>query len=335
MNFLQTMRTAKVISGRVKGAFIVFLVFIAFGSLQGQEYHAAAKLDTNRMLIGDQTNLSMNFQFSSKARIQWPQIVDTTFGKIQVLSHSKIDTAYSKDKKWITLHQVLRVTSFDSGNYTIPPIKFYFRETPDTTLHYSQTEPMILDVHSVHVDTTQAIKPIKGPMKIPITFRELLPWIILAIILGLITWFVVYYLKKRKKSEPVFHLKPRIILQPFEIALSELEKLRIKKLWQSGKVKEYHTEVTDIIRQYLEGRFRIMALESTTDEILEDLSGTNEIPAASREKLLQILTLADLVKFAKAQPLPDEHERSLQYAIDFVNSTLVKKESQAADKKEE
>jgi len=184
----------------------------------------------------------------------------------------------------LTLHQTVRITSFDSGMYTIPPIRFYFRELPDTTLHFSQTESLILNVHTVKVDTTQAIKPIKGPMKIPITFRELLPWIVLVILLALIVWFVIYYLKKRKKAEPIFQLKPRIILQPYEIALAELEKLRAKKLWQSGKIKEYHTEVTEIIRRYVEDRFRIMALESTTGEIIVDLSGRPELPAKLLEK---------------------------------------------------
>ena len=321
--------------GNIKGIFIVILALITVGIVHGQDFQASAKLDTNRLLIGDQTNLSMSFKFPAKTQVQWPLIKDTILGYLQVLNRSKIDTTVSKDKKWVTLHQTLRITSFDSGMYTIPPIRFYFRGLPDTTLHFSQTESLILNVHTIKVDTTQAIKPIKGPMKVPITFRELLPWIILTILLALIVWFVIYYLKKRKKGEPIFQLKPRIILKPHEIALAELEKLRVKKLWQNGKVKEYHTEVTDIIRRYLEERFRIMALESTTSEILADLSGHPDIPAGSIEKLLQILTLADLVKFAKTQPLPAENEQNLQYAIDFVNSTMKKNEEQTADKKEE
>ncbi len=321
--------------GNIKGVLIVFLVLITIGIVRSQDFQAGAKLDTNKLLIGDQTNLSMSFLFSAKTQVQWPVIKDTILGYLQVLNRSKIDTTFSKDKKWITLHQTLRITSFDSGLYTIPPIRFYFRELPDTTLHFSQTESLVLSVHTIKVDTSQAIKPIKGPMKVPITFRELLPWIILVILLSLIVWFVIYYIKKRKKAEPIFQLKPRIVLQPYEIALAELEKLRVKKLWQNGKVKEYHTEVTEIIRQYVEERFRIMALESTTGEIVDGLSGHPDLPVRLIDKLKQILTLADLVKFAKAQPLPAENEDSLQYAIDFVNSTIAKSEEQIVDKKEE
>jgi hypothetical protein len=314
---------------------LFFLVFIAFGFSYGQDFQANAKLDTNRMLIGDQTNLQLNFKFPFKSQVQWPVIKDTILGYIQVLNRSAIDSTVSKDKKWLTLHQSLRITSFDSGMYTIPPIRFYFRGLPDTTLHYCQTEPLILDIHTVRVDTSQAIKPIKGPMKVPITFRELLPWLLLAVVAGLIIWFVFYYLKKRKKAEPLFQIKPRIVLQPHELALTELEKLRTKKLWQDGKVKEYHTEVTEIIRRYIEGRYAVMALESTTDEILHDLSGNSDLPARLKEQLLQMLTLADLVKFAKAQPLPDENEQSLQRAIDFVNATIPRIESHTPEQKAE
>lgn len=320
--------------GKIKVVILVLFVSIATEFVQGQDFQASAKLDTSNFLIGDQTNLSLNFKYSNRSKIQWPVVKDTILGYIQVLSRSKIDTTVSKDKKWITLHQTLRITSFDSGMYTIPPFRFYFRELPDTTLHFSQTESLILTVHSVKVDTTKAIKPIKGPMSVPITFRELLPWIILAVALAVIAWLVVYYLRKRKKAEPLFQMKPKIRLQPYEIALAELEKVRLKKLWQSGKVKDYHTEVTDIVRRYVEDQFHVMALESTTNEILEGLKRNAAFPAKVMEELLQILTLADLVKFAKAQPLPDENEQSLKFAFDFVNSTIEKHEEPVTGKNE-
>lgn len=316
-----------------KGILTSFLL-IVFGMATGQEFEAKAKLDTTRMLIGDQTNLSISFKFPVTAKIHWPAVGDTILGYLPVIGRSKIDTAYTPDRKWITLHQTLRITSFDSGLYTIPPFRLYFREMPDTTMHYSQTEPLELLVHTVKVDTSQAIKPIKGLMKIPLTFREILPWLIAAVFAGLVIGFMVYYYRKRKKAEPVFRLKPRIVIPAYQFALNELEALRLKKLWQSGKIKEFYTEVTEIIRRYVEQQFDVMALESTTDEILEGVSRHPEISAGSRQKLQQMLTLADLVKFAKAHPLPVENEQSLQDAVDFVNSTIIVNEEQTAEKKE-
>jgi hypothetical protein len=109
--------------------------------------------------------------------------------------------------------------------------------------------------------------------------------------------------------------------QPHEWALMELEKLRVKKLWQAGKIKDYHTEITDILRKYIEDRFHLMAMESTTAEILEDIENKTLVLKEYREILDKTLSMADLVKFAKYLPLPEEHEKSMDYAIDFINST--------------
>jgi hypothetical protein len=224
----------------------------------------------------------------------------------------------------LTLSQKLILTCFDSGFYTIPRIPFVYKLPPDTQQIMATSEIMMLMVHSVQVDTTKAIKPIKGPMKVPLSFNEIFPWILLGLGIVGISLLVVWYLRKRKKKEQVFVLKPRIIQRPWEKAFQELEKLRQKKLWQQGRIKEYHSELTEILRIYLEDHFLIPALESTTGEIMEAMIRHNEVPADSLNALKAILTLADLVKFAKAQPLPDEHEKSLELTIGFIRATMNK-----------
>jgi hypothetical protein len=230
-----------------------------------------------------------------------------------------------------TLHQRFLVTSFDSGFYNIPSLRFYYRQLPDTTIRFEQTKPLFLNVHSLAVDTTQAIKPIKGPIKVPLSFREILPWLLLAIGIILAILAILYYLKKRKKAEPVFQLRPRIELPAYQIALNEFEQLRLKKLWQQGKVKEYFTELTDILRVYLERRFSLMAMEMTSDEIMEALYTHKEIERNSYEDLKKILFMADLVKFAKMQPLPQENESTLSDAVSFVKMTGMEKEKLTTD----
>ena len=137
-----------------------------------------------------------------------------------------------------------------------------------------------------------------------------------------IAGFLIWYYLKRKKGEPIFVLRPGVRYQPHEWALMELEKLRAKKLWQAGKIKDYHTELTDILRKYFEDRFHIMAMESTSSEILDDLEAKTLIPKENRDVLSRILVMADLVKFAKYLPLPEEHDQSMEYAIDFINKTF-------------
>ena len=310
-----------------KLAYYLLILFCSVG-YQGfaQSIKASANLDTNAMLIGDQVKMNITFSYPSNTLVSWPKIGDTILQTIQVINRSKIDTSFSTDKKTVTLHQNFLITSFDSGFYTIPPIRFFYRELPDTTIRFVQTETLLLNVHTLAVDTTKVIKPIKGPLSIPLTFKEILPWLLLAVLVILVVLAILFYLKKRKKSEPIFTIRSEVKLLPHEIALSELEKLRIKKLWQGGRTKEYHSELTDILRNYLENRFGIMALEMTSQDIIESIRVQKTILDDSIGKLNHILSMADLVKFAKMQPLPLENDWSMENAVAFVLETAVKKE---------
>jgi hypothetical protein len=310
-----------------KIAYCLFILLSSIGHYGfAQSIKATAKLDTNAMLIGDQVKLEITFSRPSTSQVRWPVIGDTILKTLQVISRSKIDSSFSADKKTLTLHQNFLITSFDSGFYAIPPIRFFYRELPDTAVRFAQSETLLLSVHTLAVDTTKIIKPIKGPLSVPLTFREILPWLILAVLGILVILAVLYYLKKRKKAEPVFQIRSRIQPPPHEIALSELEKLRVKKLWQIGRTKEYHSELTDILRKYMEDRFSIMALEMTSQEIMDSIRSQNNMKKDSVEKLNHLLLLADLVKFAKMLPLPAENEMSMEGAVAFVLDTAAKKE---------
>jgi len=267
-------------------------------------------------------NLSLSFSFPSGTQVVWPSIKDTILGNIQVISRTKVDSSWSADKKNLLLTQQLRLTCFDSGFYTIPPIRFYYRNLPDTTIRFEQSDIQILTVHTLAVDTTLAIKPIKGPVKIPFSILEYLPWIFAGIIFIAVAGFLIFYYIRRRRGEPMFLFRPGVKYQPHELALMELEKLRVRKLWQAGKTKDYHTELTDILRKYIEDRFHLMAMESTSSEILDDLEKKTGISKECREMLSRILILADLVKFAKYIPLPEDHEQSMEYSVDFINKTF-------------
>ena len=301
---------------------VLFLMAFA-GASTAQGFKAIAKLDSSTMLIGDQLNLTLSFRSPAKTEVLWPSIRDTILGNILVINRSKIDTSYSEDKKSFILSQKIRLTCFDSGFYTIPPIRFYYRNLPDTTTRFEQTEIQILTVHTVAVDTTLAIKPIKAPFRVSISLMEYLPWILGGLLFLAITGFLIYYLMKRKKGEPVFVLKPRIKYLPHEQALIDIESLRAKKLWQAGRVKEYHTELTEILRKYFEDKFHVPAMESTSAEILQNLEDITGISSGTRNKLAGILTLADLVKFAKYIPLAFDNEEVIGKAVEVINETYL------------
>jgi hypothetical protein len=140
----------------------------------------------------------------------------------------------------------------------------------------------------------------------------------LAAIIAIIIIIIIIRRMRKVEMPLVIEDAPKI---PAHItALEKLEKLKEQKLWQEGKIKLYYSSMTDILREYIENRFRIQAMEQTTDEILFGFRNA-AVDEESKTKLKQVLTLADLVKFAKEQPLPDENETSLKNVYDFVNGT--------------
>ena len=300
---------------------IWFILFISlallFGKLSAQQVAAYSSLDTNAMMIGDQVEMQLGINLPDDFTVDWPQLIDSVAPHIEIVNKTAIDTTRVNNN--LTLKQNLTITSFDSGYYEIPSIEFVFHHKNDTVSYKTSTRLLYLAVNVPVVDTAQAFKAIKGPVSEPYTWREILPWVALGLaVIGLII-FLVWYIRRRRKNLPVF-VKPKPILPPHVLAIKKLEELRLEKIWQNGHVKEYHTMLTDIMREYLENRFHFEAMEKTTDEILEEIAN-QKINKEASSKLAGILQLADLVKFAKGQPTPLENDLSLNHGIDFVNET--------------
>ena len=138
-----------------------------------------------------------------------------------------------------------------------------------------------------------------------------------AILLVALIVFIILKLTK-KKPEQIIERKPDV--PPHVLALEQLEKVKEEAVWKDGKTKEYYSAISDSVRLYIEGRFGIQALELTTDEIVRAFK-SQVVDPLSKEKLQQMLVLADFVKFAKQIPIEQEHAMALQNAFDFVNGT--------------
>jgi hypothetical protein len=289
-----------------------------------QNVVATAILDTNAILIGQQTKLKITIDYKTDQgdlKIDFPKIADTLIKQIEVVSKSKVERFIpdSSDMSHLAQSQTLIITSFDSGYYAIPPFKFIISGDSNKVI---ETEPLLFSVNTLPVDTTISIKDIKPPLEVPFSWKELLPYVYgglgtLAVLTGL--FFLIRYYLKRRKPKPA----PEIIIPkiPAHVtALEQLEKLKEDKLWQSGKLKEYHSALSDIIRQYIEHRFFIHAMEQVSDEILYSFR-TADVSEEQKAKLRQILLLSDMVKFAKEQPLPNENDLSWNNAYEFVMAT--------------
>ena len=304
---------------------VLILLLGAQKMLVAQNVQAFALIDTSKIKIGEQVKIDLfiNYKADQKnLKIQWPTIGDTLRKEIDVVRTSKIDTTIPNKNEPTTIqqHQSIYITSFDSGYWAIAPFEFIVN---DDTARPIATQALLLEVETIPVDTAEiSIKDIKPLYDEPFDWKEYLPYIywgagILAILA--LMYFIIYKLVKNKKPKVLEKQKPKIA--PHIIALRDLENIRNLKLWQEGKAKEYYTAITDVLRVYLEGRYNISAMELTTDEIMA-IMRSQVIDNLSEEKLKQILSLADYVKFAKVQPIDVENELTLSNAFEFVRGTL-------------
>jgi hypothetical protein len=285
----------------------LFFILTTAASALAQSAEVSAKTDTNQIRIGEQFRLNLYATVPPGTN---------TFNKFEIVNKTGIDTLPSKDSTGLTLHQQFTITNFDSGFFVLPPFPFTIsvsKEKTDTIL----TEALLISVLTVPVDTTKEIRAIKNILDVPFPWQDYLIYLLIALAITFVG-MVLYKLLKKKKD---IAIQPQVPLRPaHELALEGLKRIEAEKIWQQGFTKKYFSELTDVIRQYIERRFSINAMEQTTDEILRHLN-TGVVRDEEKEKLRFILIQADMVKFAKALSLPSENETAMAFAYDFVNVT--------------
>ncbi len=301
---------------------LLLAILPAFGATQApaQQVKATATLDSTNILLGDQINLRLEIIKPENLKVQFPQVPDTLAGKIEVLKRSSIDTLKVENETFRKLVQTYLITCFDSGEYRLPPFRFITEA--NGRLDSVATSEVVLKVHSMPIDTSRGPTDIKMPYGAPLTLKEVTPYLLGIILIGSLLFLILYSVKRKKKKMPLFARPPKPKEPAHVIALRELDRIRDEKLWQKDKIKEYYSQVTDVLRSYIEERFGIPAMEQTSDETLSSFRSRRELLSdKSLNHLDQILSLADLVKFAKYHPLPDDHNLTLVNAYFFVDET--------------
>jgi hypothetical protein len=300
--------------------FLLVLSGISFFNPQlwAQGVNITTSLDSTSIEIGDQIKFKIDIEQPANAVVKLPDFKDNTIDSaILIIGAKPADTLRQNDI--LKIKYEFLVTCFDSGDYEIPVLDVpYTIGSLADTFH---TIPVMLKVMNIPVDTVTQVIDIKPPLKTPINFAEAWPYTaILVLLAGIIIG--IWFLFNRKKKSGILSVGKRME-PPHIIALRELDNLRAQKLWQNNKVKNYYVELTEIIRKYIEYRFKVAALEMTSDEITEEFKHLLSVDQESKELLNKLFVLADLVKFAKAEPLPNENEISLLNAYQFVNNTKI------------
>ncbi|OFY13953.1 MAG: hypothetical protein A2X02_09020 [Bacteroidetes bacterium GWF2_29_10] len=297
--------------------FLFIISLFLFG--QENEVHVNARINKTEITVGDEVVLNISIATKNTRNIRFPILSDTITNDLEIITVGKIDTIKATDKS-LFLSQNISFSAYDSGYKIIPPIAFDEIISSDSILrHY--TNSLTLYVNILPVDTTQAIKDVKPPLDVKISWTEYLNTIliILGVILFLIFLWYAYKIFVKKEKIKIF-TKPKE--PPYIIAIRDLEKLRNSKLWQNNLYKEYYSQLTDIFRVYLVGTFNINAPEMTTEDIIDSLDkhNDNNIKESTFEITL-LLKLSDKVKFAKEIPLPDECDKSFKSVYEFVLKT--------------
>lgn len=279
------------------------------------------------LMIGDQTAMHLSVTQEANERVEMPVFGETLQDGIEIVDRSAVDTTTLPDGR-LQLSQELTLTSFKDSLFAVAPIAVV--SGGDTFW----TDPMALNViQPFEVDSSLAITDIKDIEKAPIYWWGILRWILLALaVIGLFVgayYGVLWYRKHFLKEEEV--IEPELLRPADEVALEKLDEIKAQKIWKDGKVKEYQTELTDVVREYIGRRFDVQSTEKTSDETLRAMK-----PLIDKElfsKLSKMLQLADLVKFAKWHTTPDENEQALSTAYEFVNETreVINDEMSATD----
>ncbi|MFO7525311.1 MAG: hypothetical protein R6W68_07640 [Ignavibacteriaceae bacterium] len=299
----------------VKNFILSLLIFISVEVLP-QNIFVEAAVDTTDYLIGDRIHYTLKITSDKNVFPIRPYFRDS-LKNIDILQEIDPLTSESETEKTFEYKYIL--SRFDSADVTIPAIKVEYRVVEDTTLQNVLSNPVSFSVHRVSISQEEDIKDIKPPLRIPINWWMIALWVMVALLLIVISIYLYKKYYKKKSIEPVV-LPKKIKIPAHVAALSKLDKLNSEQLWQKGFIKDYHSRITEIIREYFEKRFNLPALEMTTSESLSDLAKHPEAVNVL-DVTAKFLSNADLVKFAKYQPLASVNDEMMIQAKEIVITT--------------
>ena len=304
--------------------YLLLILTLTLGTLLCRAQDDAAlrsRLSRDSILIGDQIEWTIDLQLApgEGARVSKPG--ETPVPGVEALGEMSLDTL-SQKKGVLNLRGRIILTSFDSGSYVLPPL-YVLLARADGTIDTLEYAGPTLAVNTIPIDTA-TFQPydIKGQIRYPLTFKEVIPWVGLALLVAALIWLLVRWIRLRRQNRDFFG-KPVVKDPPHIVALRSLEKTRSQKLWQTGKQKQFYTQVTDALRQYIAARYEVPALEQTSAEMFQDLEDKAIDPALT-DSLKDLFTTADFVKFAKHAATDQENENAIPTAVRFVNETYMK-----------
>lgn len=291
----------------------------------------SADIDSSVVVMGDLTKLHVTVDMPASAStdarlLDFPEL---TAGQ-EYIPWNGVDivavdsnTTINNDRRRIEFAYTIQ--AFDPGTLTLPPFAVLGDNGTDTAF----SGVLTLKVLPVDVDSLETIHPLESVVSPARKWYDWIPnWLVWVIGIGAVLAIAIsayLLLRKRKEEIEILRTKP---VPPYELAISRLSKLRSEGLDATGHEKQYYTELVDILRQYLQGRFGINAMEMTSTQIVKALRANPETRLTA-DQMRAVLSTADFVKFAKVRPLPDDNVKAFNRAQDFVEQTKPAPEPEA------
>ncbi len=305
---------------------IIFLTAVSLTANAQQRSRSGVSVvstaDSTVMTMGSTTHLRVTVQMpeTAAANVNLDGMPELAAGEEYLpwngVDIVAVDSASTITDGMRTIGYDYTVQAFDPGTLTLPPFTVVSGAS-DTAF----SNVLTLKILPVEVDSAQAINPMAGIVAPATKWYDYIPgwllWVGLAFF-AIACGTAAYFLLRKHKEEVEIRRNPSI--PPYELAISRLNTLRSSNLAQSGQEKAYYTELVDILRQYLHGRFAINAMEMTSTQIVRALRSNPET-RMSADRMRAVLSMADFVKFAKVRPMPDDNARALARALDFVEDT--------------
>jgi len=276
-----------------------------------------SKVDRSKIFIGDVVRYSLVITRDADVQVTLPPPA-ANLGQFEIRDY-KVQEPRKEGKK-IIVEADYFISTFDIGDYEIPPLEISYRAGADTTLRQLKTEPIKIAVQSLNPSETGDIKDIKPPLTPPFDYKRLIlivagAAVVLAALIGLF-----WHVRRRRSGRSLLPKRQAPARPAHEVALEALQVLIASDWLKAGRIKEYHSELADILRRYIQDRYFIEAMEMTSDELIGDMEVQN-LDAAAIERLRGILQPCDLVKFAKFVPPEEQINRITAEAFGFVEQT--------------
>lgn len=309
---------------KINNIILILICLLCFAQAKAQ-VTVEAKLDSAGIFIGQRIGMTLEVSADAGKEVElpeWDSLAQVVPG-VEFVRAEKPDTSLLNDGKRMMLSRRYYFTSFDSALYLMPEmnVRVDGKEYQSKKL---ALKVLTFEIDTLHADSIFGIKAELAPPFDWAEWRQVIGWSIAALLIAGLLAYVIYRLKTNKPIIRRIRNKKRIA--PHQAAMQKIEHIKEEKIWQSEDSKEYYTQLTDTLRQYIKERYGFNALEMTSFEIIQKLQEVNDEEAIS--ELRELFQTADLVKFAKYSTLINENDRNLVSAIEYINQTKLEEPEQ-------